>query len=107
MMAQCTVSSANRRSPYCIGALHAEVTCGQPVAAESASAVLAGLSATAHPISGDYLSLKNDATLEICKLVSRGATVGYALRYRRPSFIPSILSRSTFDEILYMKTHLR
>jgi len=34
-------------------------------AAESASAVLAGLSATAHPISGDYLSLKNDATLEI------------------------------------------
>jgi len=77
------------------------------VAAERASAVLAGLSATAHPISGDYLSLKNDATLEICKLVSRGATVGYALRYRRPSFIPSILSRSTFDEILYMKTNLR
>jgi len=76
-----------------------------PVAAQSA--VLAALSASAHPISGDYLSLKNDATLEICKLVSRGATVGYALRYRRPSFIPSLLSLSTFDEILYVKTNLR
>jgi hypothetical protein len=77
------------------------------LAAESASAGLASLSATAHPISGDYLSLKNDATLEICKLVSRGATVGYGLRYHRPSFIPSVLNRSTFDEILYVKTSLR
>ena len=74
-----------------------------PLAAQSASAVLAGLDATAHPISGDYLSLKNDATLEINKLVSRGATVGYALRYRRPSFIPSVLSLSAFDEMLYAK----
>ena len=77
----------------------------EAVAAQSA--VLAALSASAHPISGDYLSLKNDATLEICKLVSRGATVGYALRYRRPSFIPSLLSLSTFDESLYVKTNLR
>jgi hypothetical protein len=77
-----------------------------PLAAESASAVLAGLAATAHPISGDFLSLKNDATLEICKLISRGSIVGYALRYRRPSFIPSVMSRSTFDEILYVKTSI-
>jgi len=69
--------------------------------------LIAMLAADTHRIGGDYLSLNNDATLEMCKLLYQGGTLGYALRYRRPSSVPSLLTLASFDELLYIKTILR
>lgn len=53
-----------------------------------------------HQIGGDYLSLANDATLELYKIASGGKVVDAALRYRRPSGGPAMLSLTHFDEML-------
>ena len=41
---------------------------------------------------GDYLSLPNDAVLEMQQLTADGAVIGYGLRYVRPAFVPVMIS---------------
>ena len=74
---------------------------------DASKEVIATLYTNTHRIGGDYLPLKNDATLEMCKLMYQGNVVGYALQYRRPSFVPSLISLSMYDELLYVKTVIR
>jgi hypothetical protein len=59
---------------------------------------------------GDFLSLPGDATLEIHRLVAGGRTIGYSLRYRRPSSGPLLFmanAASAIDEMLYYRVVLR
>jgi hypothetical protein len=65
--------------------------------------IVGSLASQQHQIGGDYLSLQEDATLEIYRMVSHGQVVDVALRYRRPSSIPSLYSVAHFDEMLYFR----
>jgi hypothetical protein len=54
---------------------------------------------------GDYISLPEDASIEIYRLISGNTMVGQALRYRRPtSHIVSVVE--SFDEFLYRKVNI-
>ncbi|RWO54662.1 hypothetical protein [Mesorhizobium sp.] len=46
-------------------------------------------------LGGDYLSLPNDAVLEIEEVTADGTVIGYGLRYVRPGFVPVLV----FDSI--------
>lgn len=59
---------------------------------------------------GDFLSLPGDATLEIYSLVAGGHTIGYSLRYRRPSSGPLLFmanAAGAIDDMLYYRIVLR
>ena len=59
---------------------------------------------------GDFLILPEDATLEIYSLVADGYTIGYSLRYRRPSPSPLLFAAGApdaIDDMLYYRVVLR
>jgi hypothetical protein len=55
-------------------------------------------------ISGDYISLPQDATIEIYRLMEGHAMVGQALKYRRPT--SRIIAIESFDELLYRRPNI-
>jgi len=51
-------------------------------------------------LGGDYLSLPNDAALEMHQLTAEGHPIGYGLRYTRPTFVPFRVG-GVIDAMLY------
>jgi hypothetical protein len=59
---------------------------------------------------GDFLRLPENATLEMYTLVADGRTIGYSLRYRRPSSSPLLFAAgatNAIDDMLYYRVVLR
>lgn len=54
---------------------------------------------------GDYLSLPNDAVLEMYQLRAEGSVIGYELRYVRPGFVP-VLVVSGIDKRLHPQVRI-
>ena len=57
-------------------------------------------------LKGDYIVLKNGATLEIYNMVSRGQVIGQALRYRNPTSVFLSALVSGVDVFLHRKVRL-
>ena len=68
-----------------------------------------GVEQSGASLSGDYISLPEDATFEIYRLMSHNKMVGQALRYRRPTsrIITAVEALAgSFDEVLFYKPHI-